>query len=196
MLKNVYLELLARKGYLVLTGKLHECYISNESAIAAILNSYNQLGYTINPDDLKVLAKLDFIALKEFYNVNFEMLKKLSGVSVKHKVFYDKFPMLSDISEIEYIIRALMHYFTANYNDDGFMNQDIEDFEREIIHNPKNCVLNLITEEEAKKYLVSLVIDLFSSKTPIAYAYNDFLKEMFVDFNEKIIILIFIINPD
>ena len=41
-------------------------------------------------------------------------------------------------------LRAILHYITVSLDDEGFMNQDMTDFEREEIHGKKKNILKIV----------------------------------------------------
>ena len=168
MMDKVCLRKLVHEGYLVFDETVCDTNCSAEE-LAMIVNSFSSLGYAIDREGLIKLSKLDSSSLTKFYNENYKLLSEISGAKFKHKVFYKNFPKLEDLSQIEYVVRAILHYLTSSFESDGFMNQDIEDFEREIVHNEKKKVLKLITKDEGKKLLIRHVEELFEANVSIPY---------------------------
>lgn len=188
MLNNISLEVLAKKGYLVIPNDCTASSEFKEKFIGGIINSFNSLGYTLDKEGIIALSSLTLDELKSFYNENYSLLRHLTGMAVKHTIFYRNFPCMEKVSEMEYIIRAVLHYLTNDTTEEGFMNDDISDFEREIVHNTKYKMLKVITVDSAIKLLVELTKDLFEGKTAIPYFYNPFLELIFKDYRELIII--------
>ena len=169
---KICLRKLVNKGYLVFDEVECESSCTAEE-LAMLVNSYSSLGYAIDKEGLKRLSKLDSFSLKKFYYDNYDVLNDVSGANFNHRVFYKNFPKMDNLSELETVVRAILHYLTATVDSDGFMNQDIEDFERKIIHNEEKRVLKFITTEEARKLLIKYVEDLFESEVSIPYSEDD-----------------------
>ena len=142
-MKETCIERLAENGYLVYEDVLCNNTCRPEE-LAMVISSFSSLGYTLKVEDIKRLSKLDTDLLTEFYNTNYSVLQSLCGAHVKHKVFYKNFPHVENISALEAVIRAILHYITVSEDSDGFMSQDILDFERQEIHNPNKKVLKLM----------------------------------------------------
>lgn len=180
MLKKIYLKELVKKNYLVLPNKKEEKCSNKE--IGALLKSFSSLGYTLDKESILMLSELSSDILKDFYFTNYSLLEEIKGENVKHTVFYKCFPLVSHLSDEEMYVRAVLHYLTSSEDSVGFMNQDLEDFIREEVHNPKKTTLKVISEDEAIKLIVNITNNLFMSKVAISYNYDEFLKEVFKDY--------------
>ena len=185
LMQDLCLMKLAEDGYLVFDEV--ECHISCEpEEIAMLIDSFSSLGYVFGKEDIQKLATLDSENLKQFYLKNYEILNDISGNNVKHKVFYKNFPRIEDISSIEYTLRAILHYLTVSEESDGFMNQDIVDFEREVVHNPDKKILKLISFEDAKKYVIKLTENLFEANVSIPYSHLHMAGEVLEDYPQEL----------
>ena len=154
MLKKIYLKELVKKNYLVLPNKEENKCTNKE--VGALLKSFSSLGYTLDKDSILMLSELSSDILKDFYFTNYSLLEEIKGANVKHTVFYKYFPRVSHLSDEEMYVRAVLHYLTSSEESVGFMNQDLEDFIREEVHNPKKTTLKIISEEEAIKLIVNI----------------------------------------
>lgn len=184
MLKKIYMNELVKKNYIVI---IEEC--SNKcsmSELGAVMKSFSSLGYTLDKESILMLSKLSTKALRDFYLAYFPLLKEIKGVNVKHTIFYRNFPEIGDISDDEMYVRAVLHYLTSNEDDEGFMNQDLEDFIREEVHNENKITLKIINKDEAIKIIVKIARDLFMSKNAIPYYYEDFLKQIIKDYGNQL----------
>ena len=150
------LRKIANNGFLVFDDVECNSKCSAEE-LAMLVHSFSSLGYAIDKEGLVKLSNLDSLSLEKFYSLNYTVLNEVSGAKFNHRVFYKNFPMLENLSQFEYVVRAILHYITVSKDDEGFMNQDIEDFEREIVHNPEKKILKLISSEEAKQILIKHV---------------------------------------
>ena len=169
---KICLRKIANNGFLVFDDVECTSKCSAEE-LAMLVYSFSSLGYAIDKEGLVKLSNLDSLSLEKFYNLNYTVLNEVSGAKFNHRVFYKNFPMLENLSQFEYVVRAILHYITVSKDDEGFMNQDIEDFEREIVHNPEKKILKLISSEEAKQILIKHVENLFESNIVIPYSEED-----------------------
>ena len=184
-MQDLCLIKLAKDGFLVFDEV--QCDITcKPEELAMLIDSFSSLGYTLEKEDIKRLAMLDSEHLKQFYLKNYDFLNEICGNDVEHKVFYKNFPKIKDISVLEATIRAVLHYLTVSVDSDGFMNQDIEDFERQTIHNPNKKVLKFITSAEGKKRVIKLVENLFEAKVAIPYNYFHLAGEVLEDYGQEL----------
>ena len=181
MLQELSILKLAKNGDLLFEEVEGENPCKPEE-IALLINSFGSLGYCLSASDIKRLSKLDSKHLTDFYIKNYAWLEEICGDNVNHKVFYKNFPNVGDMSELEMYVRAILHYLTVSADSDGFMSQDIEDFEREVIHNPNKKLLKLISPLEGKKYVLKMVKDLFEGKVAMSYSDHFFAGEVVQDF--------------
>ena len=186
MKKELLMKLLS-KDYLVLNFSSNVNFNSqlNIDLISAINHSFKSLGFKIKDEELIKLLPISRDDLTSFYHDNYNLLSSFVGNSVKHKIFYANFPEISNIPEEEMYTRAFLHYLTASENDDGFMSQDISDFEREEVHSDNKVSLKLINEQEANKILIDLVKDMFESKQAISCAETNFILSCFQNLFDK-----------
>lgn len=187
-MKKIYLSTLLKKGYVVVDSN-NSLNILNEdrsNQIQAILNSFSSLGFALTINDVRKLLNIDEESLTSFYKDTFKVMKEARGNNVKHIVFYKNFPRINNISEVEFDIRAILHYLTASEEEYGFMSQDIEDFERQEYHNKNKEVVHIIDEQAGIKLIVECVNNLFEGKTAISSSLDFLLKNAFVDFKNLI----------
>lgn len=187
-MKKVYLKKILKKGFVVIPNEVSSESKCTASQIAMLLKSFSSMNFVLDEDGIKKISNLSITQLTKFYQDNYKLLLKYRGSHVRHTVFYRCFPNMENISDEEYYVRAILHYLTVEKDDPGFMNQDISDFERKVIHNPNKDVLSVITEENAMKILSEYVNSLFASKTAIDYQEQNFLKEYFNDYSNKVFI--------
>lgn len=197
MLKKIYLEKLINRGFVVLQERVNKTEKCKLEEVGGLLNSFSSLGYTLDKEGINALCQISSSSLTYFYNTYFDVIKEVSGVKVRHQVFYPNFPDVSKLSDSEMYVRAILHYLTVSEEDQGFMNQDLKDFQRLKVHSNKKNVLKLITKDEAIKLLVSLVNDSFAGSvaipcfnmdlyTSIAKDYPNFINVEEIPFKENI----------
>ena len=186
-MKKIYLTSLLSMDYLVLDTIESDSNCSIEE-LAAVIQSFSSLGYALDKKGIKTLMSLDSLQLALFYRTYYPLLEKTSGVDVKHIVFYKNFPKLENVSDLEYYVRAILHYLTVALDTDVFMNQDIKDFERSEVHNIEKQVLKIISVEEAHKIIVKKVENIFESNVAISYSNLLFLEEALLDYGNSICI--------
>ena len=187
-MKKVYLKKLMTKGYLVLETEFNNDNKCSTREVAAVLNSFSSLGYTLDKDGVVAISNLSSEDLTRFYNRNYALLQKFTGTDYNHRIFYQNFPDLSGISDDEFYIRAVLHYITVSKNDMGFMSEDIAGIERLEVHNSSKQVLKVIDEETGVKLLINIVKDLFEGKIAISYNEEEFLLEMLRDYKNEIVL--------
>ena len=188
MLRNEYLLKLVNKGYLVIPNNNESIDKCCNEEIAALLNSFGSLGYTLNKEGIVKLSMLNSLDLASFYQTNYKVLKEVTGVSKRHQVFYPCFPNVEKFSDEEMYVRAILHYLTVEEDDQGFMNQDLKDFPRMNVSSSKKEVLKVINEEEAIKILVDLTRDAFEGKVAIPYSLLELAKLVLKDYKELVVI--------
>ena len=187
-MKYSILERLARKGYLVYSHDVNKKESCSNVVIAALLRSFESLGFTLDAEGIKLLSTFTKDELKEFYKTSYETLDEISGASVKHTVFYKNFPNIKHIKDEEMYLRAVVHYLSVAIGEETFMNQDIKEEAREIVHNNKKTVLRLITREEAVKIATKMASDFFMGQVAIPYSEEKFLLEVIRDYNDLLTI--------
>lgn len=187
MLRNEYIKCLINRGYVVLNPVKSEEKCATEE-VAALLNSFSSLGYTLNKEGVALLCELDSLSLANFYKIYFNVLKDISGVSKSHQVFYPCFPEVSKFSNEEMYVRAILHYLTVEEDDQGFMNQDLNDFPRINVSSSKKEVLKVINEEDAIKVLVDLTSDAFEGKVAIPYSSLELARLVLNDYRDLVVI--------
>ena len=101
----------------------------NEDLINPILLSFASIGYKLDEDSIAYLKTID--NLSEFYHRAFKLLQKTKGADVTHPIFYKNFPNLEEMTELDYNIRAILHYLTATKDDEGYMANEINEVQRE-----------------------------------------------------------------
>lgn len=186
-MKELCIERLAQDGYLIFDEIECEATCRPEE-LAMVISSFSSLGYALGADEIKKLNKLDSVHLTKFYNENYKVLENICGMNVKHKVFYKNFPRVENMSDLEVVVRAILHYITVSDDSDGFMSQDILDFEREVVHNPKKQMLKFISSEEAKKYVIKIVENIFEGKVAISYGDYCFIADVLEDYSKEVVI--------
>ena len=181
-MKTAYLEYLLSNRFVVYTKKNSDALATNEQ-IAAILHSFHSLGFSLDEESISLLKNIGLDELESFYHKTYEVMSKAKGANVKHTIFYKNFPDMEGFNDKEYAVRAILHYLTADIDNQGFMNQDLED-KREVleIHNDKYDIVHLLDEEEAIKKMGDLITARFEAKTAIPYSYHSLFKEFIQEY--------------
>ena len=185
-MKKIYLKKLITKGYLVLEGQFNNDNKCRAEEIAVMLKSFSSLGYTLDKEGINMISNLSSLDLGKFYHSNYQILQKFTGTDYNHRIFYNNFPDLADISDYEFYVRAVLHYLTVSKNDIGFMSDDIADINRLEVHNNSKQILKVIDKDKATKLLINIVKDLFEGKVAISYNEESFLLEMLGDYKNEI----------
>lgn len=185
-MKKIYLKKLITKGYLVLEGQFNNDNKCSAEEIAALLKSFSSLGYALDKEGINMISNLSSLDLGKFYHSNYQVLQKFTGTDYIHRIFYNNFPDLADISDYEFYVRAVLHYLTVSKNDMGFMSDDIADINRLEVHNNSKQILKVIDKDKATKLLINIVKDLFEGKVAIPYSEESFLLEMLGDYKNEI----------
>lgn len=185
-MKKIYLKKLMTKGYLVLEGQFNNDNKCSAEEIAVMLKSFSSLGYTLDKEGINMISNLSSLELGKFYHSNYQVLQKFTGTDYNHRIFYNNFPDLTDISNYEFYVRAVLHYLTVSKNDMGFMSDDIADINRLEVHNNSKQILKVIDKDKATKLLINIVKDLFEGKVAISYNEESFLLEMLGDYKNEI----------
>lgn len=188
LMNKLYLQKLINKGYVVIQDNVNKETKCDLKEIAALLKSFSSLGYTLNQESILKLIEFSSSSLAYFYHTYFPLLKEVAGCNVKHTIFYKNFPDMKNISDLEYYYRAALHYLTASENSDGFMNQDIDDFNRMVVSNENKIILQIITISEAKKILVEICENYFEGKTAIPNSERSFLTMILNEYKDLIVI--------
>lgn len=185
-MKKIYLKKLMTKGYLVLEGQFNNDNKCSAEEIAVMLKSFSSLGYALDKEGINMISNLSSLDLGKFYHSNYQVLQKFTGTDFNHRIFYNNFPDLTDISNYEFYVRAVLHYLTVSKNDMGFMSDDIADINRLEVHNNSKQILKVINKDKATKLLINIVKDLFEGKVAISYNEESFLLEMLGDYKNEI----------
>lgn len=172
------LRLLLLKNHYLVINDINNDNIDNSNLALGIVNSFLSIGYKLSQSAFNILKRCDASVLTAFYINNFSILKEIKG-SKKHVVFYKNFPDLDDVDDYEYIIRARLHYLTANESQYGFINDDIKIKKREDdkIKLPHYDEIDILVKTDAISYLRNYISNLFSSNTAINRNLFDSIKE-------------------
>lgn len=154
--------------------------------IAAVLNSFGSLGYTLDGESVRLLAKLDAVALTAFYNENYIVLCKAKGADVEHRLFYPNFPDMAGITPDEYFLRAVLHYLTVDKDDYGFDNPDIPERAAKQVDSRDKTVLSIVTEQQADDILVAMASDALAQNLPIPDGKLDLYRQLWQHYDERI----------
>ena len=154
--------------------------------IAAVLDSFGSLGYTLDVPSICKLAQSNLPSLKSFYNQTYILLNNAKGGNVEHKIFYPNFPDMKGISPDEYVLRAVLHYITVDENDYGFANHDIAAHEAKNIDNDKKIVLSLVDKKQADSILLQVANDALTQKLPIPESKQDAYIELWRHYSDRI----------
>lgn len=180
-MKNELLSLLLQQDCCVLPHKSKD-EVVGEHALAGLLQSFRTLGYELSPDTVRHLSKCSSEEVSKFYHAYYPLLQDEKGVLYPHRLFYPNFPNLENVSDLEFFLRAIAHYCTAEEDSYGFCNQDLEGLP---LYRPRRgshdkvTALSGIRMSEARKRLVHLAVTSFEGNRAINGNLADDLREVF-----------------
>lgn len=184
-MRNEFKRILLNKNILVINNTdINKDEKIKDEELGSMLLSFSSIGFAIEKDSIELLKKCSKNTLKDFYFDTIELLKEAKGSNVKHVVFYENFPNLENISQEEYVLRAILHYYTSNENSYGYMARDIKRKDRPLLKDKNDLVsLKILKEDEAVKILVEYANKMFESKTAITLVAQKTLKLLVNDFS-------------
>ena len=183
-MRNEFKRILLNKNILVINNidENEEEKIKDEE-LGGILLSFSSLGFAIEKNSIELLKNFSKSTLKNFYFETIELLKEAKGDNVNHIVFYENFPNLENISQEEYILRAILHYHTSDEENYGYMARDIKRNARPLLKDKVDLIpLKILKADEAIKVLVEYANKMFESKTAITLTMQKTLKLLVNDF--------------
>jgi hypothetical protein len=134
---------------------------ASDAAVGSVLNSFESLGYILDPSSIEKIRTLPEDVLTEFYNSGFSVLSAAKGANVKHVVMYKNFPNeVLSLSNGELMIRATLHYLSVFFKDVGvsnyvFSNQDLVELKRlPFDENFKPTVLGVVSQDKATEIII------------------------------------------
>ncbi len=149
----------------------------NENLISAIIYSFNSYGYTLSVDSYKKLKFCSVNTLQDFYELSIKLMNYSKG-DKKHVVFYKDFPNIENLTKLDYVLNAIVHYYTANENEYGYMPQE-EGKRDELTDTIKYKEINIISLEEEKELIKEIITNYFSGRVAIPYYnHNHFIQYM------------------
>ncbi len=166
-MERIFEKKLLTFGYLVLDKKTKGT-TTNED-ISVLTKSFLDLGFILDHSSIELLKNTPLKEVKQFYFHAFSLLKASKGASAKHIYFYRNFPNMENISDDEYILRAMLHYMTVSEEDYGYMAQDIKEIKRDkenVEIDP--IILKIIDEETAKDILGKYLTSIFEANHVIS----------------------------
>lgn len=182
-MRNEFKKILLNKNILVINNTNEIGEKLTEEELGSMLLSFASIGFTIEKESIELLRKYSKDTLKDFYFNTIELLKEAKGDNVKHIVFYENFPNLENISQDEYVLRAVLHYYTSDENSYGYMARDIKRKDRPLLKDKSELTsLTILKEDEAVKVLVDYANKMFESKTAITLVAQKSLKLLVNDF--------------
>ena len=182
-MRNEFKKILLNKNILVINNTNEIGEKLTEEELGSMLLSFASIGFTVEKESIELLRKYSKDTLKDFYFNTIELLKEAKGDNVKHIVFYENFPNLESISQDEYVLRAVLHYYTSDENSYGYMARDIKRKDRPLLKDKSELTsLTILKEDEAVKVLVDYANKMFESKTAITLVAQKSLKLLVNDF--------------
>ncbi len=150
---------------------------NNEHLVASIVHSINTYGYTLSKESYKILANSDENTITYFYKKVMKIFKNTKGYSSKY-VFYKNFPDLGDMTKVDYIINAILHYYTSTSDSYGYMPK--KENKREKLQDViKLNEINIINEEEADDIVKEMITNFFEGSIAImSYRHQHFVSYM------------------
>ncbi len=170
-------------GYLVIDKKM-EGTTTNED-ISVLLKSFADLDFILDYSSIELLKNTHLSEVQAFYFHAFDLLKESKGASVKHIYFYRNFPNMENISDDEYILRAMLHYMTATEEEYGYMAQDIKTLKKtkeKITAHP--ITLKVIEEKDGVSLLGKYFTALLEGNHTISHQDGDIMKVFLKEYPE------------
>ena len=182
-----YLKFLLRRGFCLLPTKGKGDSVEPK-ALAGMLRSFRTLGYALDRKVVKHLSCCPSEKVTAFYNQYFLLMKAERGVLYPHKVFYPQFPEMEDMTDLDYWLRATLHYLTASKDDYGFANQDLPaGKEYRSRSGGTECdLLRGLTSSQAKKFLLLEAKKSFEGKLAISEDKENLLTRIYKDYGDEI----------
>lgn len=137
----------------------------NSVLMSYVIHSFNTYGYTLSIDAYNLLSKTSIKNITYFYYKGVSLLKRAVG-KTSHPVFYTNFPMLSDMTEFDYIINAIVHYYTVTKDSYGYMPSSNVEREK-LTDNIKFKELNVVTHEEKEEIVNKMITNYFEGRVAI-----------------------------
>ena len=176
--------LLLSKNYLVL-----DCTNTSSDSkkrtltVAEIANAFSKLGYALTKDSVELLESQSLETLKNFYNVNIELLETASGKNFKKAtILFKDFPDSELSLEQQEMIQKL-HYLST-YGAEALGIKNIPMYIPNVDSKNKTkkektvklTFLRIISKKEAKEIVESYIYDVLEKPTAISNAEIDTLK--------------------
>lgn len=183
-MKNIYRQILLNKNILPLDATSNSDTKISNAELGGMLLSFSSVGFTLDKESIELLKKYSADELKDFYLNSMNVLKEAKGDNANHVVFYKNFPNLEKMSELEYVLNAVLHYFTVSENSYGYMPNDVKKKVKNYLkEKTKLTVLKVMTEQECNKVLIAYTNNMFESKKAIPLNAQYALKQLVNDFS-------------
>lgn len=183
-MKNIYRQILLNKNILPLDATSNSDTKISNAELGGMLLSFSSVGFTLDKESIELLKNYSAEELKDFYLNSMNILKEAKGDNVTHVVFYKNFPNLEKMSELEYVLNAVLHYFTVSENSYGYMPNDVKKKVKNYLKEKVQLtVLKVLTEEECNKVLIAYTNNMFESKKAIPLNAQYALKQLVNDFS-------------
>ena len=167
MMRKEFKLVLANMGYLV---NEYDCgdFVNLDLSLF-FSKSLSSLGYLLSKDSFTVLNKLNKDDLRKLYFSSIDVLKELKG-DVNHIIFYKDFPNMKKYDEGDYLLRALLHYYTVSYSSYGYLGDETRSnkLEEEVFE--KFDTISIISEDEALRVLTKYFTNLIEGNVIINQA--------------------------
>lgn len=170
---------LANMGYLV---NEYDCGDFDNLDLSLFFSkSLSSLGYLLSKDSFTVLNKLNKDDLRKLYFSSIDVLKELKG-DVNHIIFYKDFPNMEKYDEGDYLLRALLHYYTVSFSSYGYLGDETRSnkLEEEVFE--KFDTLSIISEDEALRVLTKYFNNLIEGNVIISGANYTLMKLFMKDY--------------
>lgn len=183
-MKNIYRQILLNKNILSLDITSNSDTKISNAELGGMLLSFSSVGFTLDKNSIELLKNYSSEELKDFYHATMNLLKETKGDNANHVVFYKNFPNLEKMSELEYVLHAVLHYFTVSENSYGYMPHDVKKKVKNYLKEKTQLtVLKVLTKEECNKVLIAYTNNMFESKKAIPLSAQYALKELVNDFS-------------
>ena len=183
-MKNIYRQILLNKNILSLDITSNSNTKISNAELGGMLLSFSSVGFTLDKESIQLLKNYSAEELKDFYITTMNVLKEAKGDNANHVVFYKNFPNIEKMSELEYVLHAVLHYFTVSEYSYGYMPSEVKKKVKNYLKEKTQLTtLKVLTEEECNKVLIAYTNNMFESKKAIPLNAQYALKQLVSDFS-------------
>ena len=183
-MKNIYKQILLNKNILSLDITSNSDTKISNAELGGMLLSFSSIGFTLDKESIQLLKNYSAEELKDFYITTMNLLKEAKGANVDHVVFYKNFPNIEKMSELEYVLNAVLHYFTVSETSYGYMPSAVKKaVKKHLKEKTSLTTLTIANEEECAKVLIAYTNKMFESKKAIPLNAQYALKQLVSDYS-------------